>query len=167
MTSEMTSSEPWLLAQETPGALERSILGLFALVPLWGFWDLVVQPWPAALRPSGLPLLFMGLVALVLGLLFLAGAILPLDREIRVDPARRRIIDRRRRRWLGDEVRSTPFEDIEEVVLRKDDTEGADRFQLVLVRRRERLPLVLLDRPPGRFAELEALADRLRATLQP
>jgi len=168
MTRATPSDEPWVLIRERPGRAECSILGLSGLVPLWGFWDLVVQPWPAALSLMGLPLLLMGLAASALGLLFVVGAVLPLDRELLVDPAGRRIIDRRRMRWLGDRVRSTPFASIEEVALREDDdTAGANRLQLVLARRGERLPLVVLSRPLDRRGELEFLAERLRAAIQP
>ncbi|TNC74639.1 hypothetical protein [Rubellimicrobium roseum] len=159
---------PWLLTREAPEPLPRVLMGLFGLPPLWGAWDLVVRPWPAALTAAGLPALLMGLVALGLGTALLGAALLAPEREVHVDPLRREIRDSGRVRGLGSLDRRTPFDAVEEVaVLRDRATDGPDRLQLVLRLRGRRRPLVLMSRPIEARAEIEALAARLRAALQP
>ena len=158
---------PWLLRREILSPLERALLGAFALVPLLAIWDLVIRPWPAILTLFGLLTLPIVLGAAAISVALGAAAVLAPEREIRVDPRTRVVIDTGGTRWLGRWGRRIPFQDIEDVAIRKDDdSDGADRLQLVLAVRSRKLPLVLLGRPTARRAELEELASRLRAALQ-
>lgn len=159
---------PWLLLRDRLTPFDRALLGAFALVPLLAVRDLVIRPWPAILGGAGL--LFLPIVggALAIGTVLAAAAILAPEREVSVDPRARVVIDTGRARWLGRRGRRIPYEEIEEVALRKDyDTDAADRLQLVLVLRGRPLPYILLDRSAERRPELEALAARLRGALQP
>ncbi|EYD77632.1 hypothetical protein Rumeso_00798 [Rubellimicrobium mesophilum DSM 19309] len=166
---DQSADGSWLLSRQTLNPVERALFGLFAPVPLMAVRELAIEPWPAILSVAGL--LILGPIVLgaaTISVLLAAAALLGPEREIRVDPMARLVIDTGRARWLGRWGRRIPFEDIEEVALRKDyDTDGGDRLQLVLVLRGRTLPLVLLDRPRPRRAELEVLAARLRAALQP
>lgn len=158
----------WLLSRESLTRLERALFGAFALIPLTAIWDLVIQPWPAMLSAFGLLVLPIVLGAAAISAILAAAAILAPQREIRVDPEARAVLDSGRARWLGRWGYRIPFDDIQEVTLRKDyDSEGADNLQLALVLRSRKLPLVLLTRPATRRTELESLAARLRAAVQP
>ncbi len=158
---------PWLLIRERLTTLERALFGAAALVPWLAVRDLVIRPWPAIVSLAGLFILPIVLGALAVSAIFAAAAILAPERDIHVDPTARVVIDSGRARWLGRRARRIPFEDIEEVAIRKDyDPDGPDRLQLVLVVRGWRLPFPLAYRPMERRAELEELASRLRAALQ-
>ena len=162
-----TLPHPWLISRESLGPLERVLLGAVGLAPLWGFWDLVVRPWPMALTLAGLPALAMGLVALALAGVVLAAALFGPEREVHVDPVARVIRDSGRAAWIGAYGRSYAFTDIEGVdVLLDRETEGPDRLQIVLRLRGARRPITLLTRPLADRPEMEALAERLRAALQ-
>ena len=105
-----TLPHPWLIGRETLGPLERVLLGAVGLAPLWGFWDLVVRPWPMALTLAGLPLLAMGLVALVLAAILLAAALLGPEREVHLDPVTRVIRDSGHASWIGAHGRTYAFD---------------------------------------------------------
>jgi hypothetical protein len=159
---------PWLIGREILGPLERILLGLAGLAPLWGFWDLVVRPWPTALTVAGLPFLAMGIAALALAGVFFAAAFLGPEREVHVDPVARVIRDSGRAAWIGPFGRTYAFADIKGIhVLLDHQTDGPDRLQLVLRLRGARRPITLLTRPLADRPEMEALAERLRAALQP
>lgn len=159
---------PWLLSREALSPLERALFGLFAFVPPWGAWDLAIRSWPAAAGLAGLLILPVAAGALILAGILGAAAILAPSREVWVDPAARAVVDTGRARWLGSRRRTYGFGAIEEVAIRRDyDADGPDRLLLVLVIRGRRRPVTLLSRPLDGRAEIEALADRLRAALQP
>lgn len=159
---------PWLIGRETLGPLERVLLGLVGLAPLWGVWDLVVRPWPLALTLAGLPFLAMGLVALALAAILLAAALLGPEREVHVDPVARVIRDSGRAAWIGAYGRTYAFIDIAGIDVMLDrETDGPDRLQLVLRLSGARRPITLLTRPLADRREMDALAERLRAAVQP
>ena len=158
---------PWLIGRETLGPLERVLLGVAGLAPLWGFWDLVVRPSPLALTLAGLPFLAMGLVALALAGVFLAAALLGPEREVHVDPVARVIRESGRADWIGPFSRAYAFDDIEGIgVLLDRETDGPDRLQIALRLHGRRRPITLLTRPLADRPEVEALAARLRTALQ-
>ena len=127
----------------------------------------MVRPSPLALTLAGLPFLAMGLVALALAGILLAAALLGPEREVHVDPVARVIRDSGRAAWIGGYGRSYAFADIEGIdVLLDRETEGPDRLQIVLRLRGARRPITLLTRPLVDRPEMEALARKLRATLQ-
>ena len=162
-----TLPHPWLIGRETLGPLERVLLGVAGLAPLYGFWDLVVRPWPIGLTLAGLPFLAMGLVALALAGILLAAALLGPEREVHVDPVARVIRGSGRADWVGRFSRAYAFDDIEGIaVLLDQETDGPDRLQILLRLRDARRPITLLTRPLADRPEVEALAARLRAALQ-
>ena len=162
-----TLPHPWLISRESLAPMERVLLGAVGLAPLWGFWDLVVRPWPMALTLAGLPSLTMGLVALALAGVVLAAALFGPEREVHVDPVARVIRDSGRAAWIGAYGRCSAFADIEGIdVLLDRETEGPDRLQIVLRLRGARRRITLLPRPLADRPEMEALAESLRAALQ-
>jgi hypothetical protein len=164
----MSDALPWLVSRESLRPFERVLLGLFGIAPLWGFWELVIRPWPAAASLAGLPLLGMGLVALALAGILLAAALLGPEREVHVDPQARLIRDSGRATFIGAFGRAYRFDEIETIDLQLDrQTEGPDRLQLVLRLRGRRRSIVLLTRPLADRPEIEALAERLRLAVQP
>ncbi|CAA9414895.1 MAG: hypothetical protein AVDCRST_MAG15-1822 [uncultured Rubellimicrobium sp.] len=165
----MTDTLPhlWLIGRETLGPLERVLIGMVGLAPLWGARDLVVRPWPVALTLAGLPFLTIGLVALAMTGVFFAAAVLGPEREVHVDPMARVIRDSGRADWIGPFSRAYAFDDIEGIDVRLDrQTDGPDRLQIVLYLRGARRPITLLTRPLADRPEVDALAEKLRAALQ-
>ncbi len=159
----------WTLAETETAPATRVILGLAATVPLIGFWELVVRPWPAALSPLGLPLLIMGLVALWIGLLLAGAAILAPRVSVIVDEDGRRILRQWHTRRAGPLQRATPFATLAEVVVETDegDSETTPAVRLRVLRKGGRSPVTLLTRPLSALPEVTALANRLRGALQP
>ena len=165
---DLRTDGPWLLSRERLAPAERTLLGAFGLVPLWAVWDLVIRPWPAVLSLAALLIVPIVIGALTVGGVFLAAAVLAPEREIWVDPEARRILDHGTARWFGPWRRSYPFDAVESVGVEQDpDAEGADRWCLLLRLRGRRAPVVLASRLAPERAELDGLAARLRAALQP
>jgi hypothetical protein len=78
----MDPSSPWLLSRQALSPPARALLGIFALLPLWGVCDLVIRPWPAALSLAGVLILPIALGALGLAGVLGAAAILAPVREL-------------------------------------------------------------------------------------
>lgn len=160
--------EPWTLDLHEPDLSGRLLAATGSAVALFGFWELVLRTWPALLAPGGWPALALGLAALAAGLMLLAAALLGSPQSLTVDQRARAIFVTARIPVYGAVRRRIPFARIALItVAENEDSESPRPLRLCLIQRGARWPVCLATRPAARRAEVEALARRLRAAVQP
>jgi hypothetical protein len=159
--------DSWTLDLSEPDVAGRVLAASGGLVSLYGFWELVLRPWPAVLAPGGWPTALPGLVTLGLGLILLGAACIGPPQSITVDPQRRVVLVTARLPVIGIVRRRIPFARIATVtVADQDDSDSPRPLRLCLIQHGPRWPLCVVARPAARRAEIEAMAARLRASLQ-
>lgn len=160
--------DSWTLDLHDPDVTGRLLAGSGALMALCGAGELLLRHWPGAPPPGSWPAVALGCIALAIGLILLGAAMTGGPQSLTVDPRAGALYVTRHLPFAGVRRRRIPFARIATVIVADhDDSDAAHPLRLCLIQHGARWPVCLATRPAARRSEIEALAARLRASIQP